>query len=199
LVINLETAELTTKYRKNQLFPTVNVFGGYGLRGSHALQAIPPADPSASWSLALDEIEEQSAPNSVIGVLFSVPLTRTAERANYRASKELEKQAELLLKQKEELVLREVADAISFAHYSYARCESAKKAVAFAAEALDAEEQKVQLGTGSISFVLQAQTDLARAQTSELTARRDYNRALSQLYFAEGTLLQRGQFELTFN
>jgi outer membrane protein TolC len=60
---------------------------------------------------------------------------------------------------------------------------------------LNAEEQKLQGGTGSVFLVLQAQTELSRARLGELEARRDYNRALSQLYFAEGSILDRLNLE----
>jgi outer membrane protein TolC len=198
LAINLESAELTAKYRKNQLFPWLNVIGSYGLKGSDAIQAFPGEDPKASLSLATRQIEDRDAPNSLIGILFSVPLTRTAERANYKMSKEQKIQAELLLKQKEELVLREISDAMDLAKYSFNRAAAAREAARFAEEALRAEEQRLQGGTGSIFLVLQAQTDHARAKVIELLARRDYNKALSQLYFTEGTLLERIQFDIRF-
>jgi len=198
LAINLENADLTVRYRKNQLFPTLNVIGSYGLKGSDAIQAFPPDNPKSDFSLAWREIENQSAPNAVVGILFSIPLTRTTERANYKMSKELRKQAELLLRQKEEIVLREISDAADLAQFSFERFEAARNAVRFANEALEAEEQKLRGGTGSIFLVLQAQTEKARARVSELTARRDYNKALAQLYFAEGTLLEKSGVELKF-
>ncbi|HYE30011.1 MAG TPA: TolC family protein [Methylomirabilota bacterium] len=196
LAVNLERADITTRYRKNQLFPTLNLFGSYGLKGSDAIQAFPPDEPRARLSTAMDELTNQDAPNSSVGVLFSVPLTSAAERANYKASKEARKQAELLLKQKEELILREISDAIDLARFSYSRAESAKQATRFAQEALQAEEQRLQGGTGSVFLVLQAQTDYTRARSAELIAKRDYNKALTQLYFTEGTLLDRHQLEV---
>lgn len=198
LAINLENAELTVKYRKNQLFPTLNLIGGYGLKGSDAIQAFPPDHPRADFGLALRQIEEQAQPNSMVGVLFSVPLTSTAERANYKMSRELRKQAELLLKQKEEMVMREIADAIDSARYSFQRALAARDAVGFAAEALKAEENKLQGGAGSTFLVLQAQSDLAQAKLAEATARRDYNKAVSQLHFTEGTLLEKFMISFDF-
>ena len=79
------------------------------------------------------------------------------------------------------------------------RVEAAHNAAAFAAEALQAEEQRLQGGTGSIFLVLQAQTELARSRIVELLAKRDYNKALSQLYYAEGTLLEHVQFDVRFS
>jgi outer membrane protein TolC len=198
LAVNLESAELTIRYRRNQLFPTLNLIGSYGLRGSDAIQAFPPDQPQADFSLAWREITAQSAPNSMVGLLFSMPLTLTAERANYKMSKELRKQAELLLRQKEEMVLREIADAADLARSSLDRFLAAQDAARFANEALKAEEQRLQGGTGSTFLVLQAQTEWARSLIAELAARRDYNKALSQLYFTEGTLLERSGIEVQF-
>ena len=198
LAINVESADLTVRFRKNQLFPLLNVIGSYGLKGSDAIQAFPPDNPAADFSLAWRQIENRSAPNAVIGILFSVPVTRTAERANYRMSKELRQQAELLVRQKEEMVLREISDAADLTQFSFERFETARNAVRYANAALEAEEQKLRGGTGSIFLVLQAQTEKARARVSELTARRDYNKALAQLYFTEGTLLEKAGVELKF-
>lgn len=201
LAENLKSADLTVKFRRNQLYPMLNLFGSYALKGSDSIQAFPgepDGPPKALRSIAWDEIQNRDAPNSTIGILFELPLTVTAERANYKMSKELKRQAELLLKQKEELVLREISDAMDLAKYSYSRAEASRAAVVAAEEALKAEEQKLQGGTGSIFLVLEAQTQLARARITELLAKRDYNKALSQLYYADGTLLDRVQFDVRF-
>ena len=198
LAINLESAALTVKYRRNQLFPALNVIGSYGLQGADAIQAFPPDDPQASRSRAFQQLEEQTAPNTMVGVLFSIPLTSTAERATYKMSKELKEQAQLLLKQKEELILREIADAVNMARFSFERAESAREAAHYAAEALSAEEQKLRGGSGSFFLVLEAQSDLARARIAELAAKRDYNKAISQLHFTEGSLLEKHGLEFEF-
>ena len=198
LAINLETADLTVKFRKNQLLPSLNLFGSYGLKGSDAIEAFPPSDPKARSSLAFRQLTDQEAPNSAVGVLFSVPLSFRAERANYKSSKERQKQAEVLLKQKEELILREVADAIDLGRFNYQRAEAAREAVQFAEEALRAEESRLKTGGGSIFLVLEAQSDLATARIVEAEVRRDYNKAISQLYFAEGSLLDRIQLDVRF-
>ena len=198
LAINLETADLTVRYWRNQLFPTLNLFGSYGLRGGDAIQAFPPIEPKAHSSLAFQQIEDQTAPNSAVGILFSFPLTSRAERANYRSSKESKRQAELFLKQKEEFILREVADAVDAARFSYDRAQSAREAVRYAVEAAETEELRQVRGAGDILLVFEAQEDVAEARITEAEARRDYNKALSQLYFAEGSLLDRIQVDIRF-
>jgi outer membrane protein TolC len=196
LEINAETANITLRYWRNQLFPFLNLFGGYGLRGSDAIQAFPPAQPEADLSRALDQIEDRASPNSSVGILFSLPLSMRRERAGYSSSKELRKQAELLVKQKEEFVLREVADAIDNARFSYERAAAARESVRHAVEAAEAEEIRQARGASSMLLVFEAQEDVAQARITEAAARRDYNKALSLLYFAEGSLLERIQLDV---
>jgi len=196
LAINVETADLTLKYWRNQLYPSLNLFGSYGLRGSDAVQAFPPVHPEADLSLAWRQIEERTAPNSAVGVLFSVPLGARKERSNYRSSKELKKQAELILKQKEEMILREVADAVDQARFSYDRTAAAREAVEHAIAAAEAEEVRQARGAGSMLLVFEANERVTQARISEAAAKRDYNAALSRLYFAEGSLLERIQMDV---
>jgi outer membrane protein TolC len=118
------------------------------------------------------------------------------ERAGYSSSKELREQAELLVKQKEEFVLREVADAIDNARFSYERAAAARESVRHAVEAAEAEEIRQARGASSMLLVFEAQEDVAQARITEAAARRDYNKALSLLYFAEGSLLERIQLDV---
>ena len=185
----VESAEIGVKFRRNQLYPSLDIIGGYGRRGGSSISAFPPIEPEAPFSEAYDQVARGDAPNDMIGLMLTFPLTRTMDRANYKASKELRQQAELLVKQKEELIMKEVSDAIHTARYSYERVDAARKAKEFAEEALKAEEEKLQRGSSSIIFVLQLQSDLAVAQAAEVLAKQAYNRAISQLRFAEGTIL----------
>lgn len=195
---SLESAELARRFHRNQLFPSLDVIGSYGRRGASSVQAFPPDEPTASRGDAFDQIARGEAPSDMIGLIFSVPLTRTAERANYRASKELKKQAELLVKQKEEIILREVSDAIHNARYSLDRYRAARESTDFARNALKAEEDKLAGGKSDINFVLQFQQDLAAAQAVEINAKHDYLKAVSQLYFAEGSILERNNIHVEF-
>jgi outer membrane protein TolC len=154
LVKGLKNANLNVKFRRNQLFPSLDLIGSYGRRGASAVQAFPPDQSQGPFSEALGQFERGDAPSDMIGIVLSFPLTRKVERANYRASKELKQQAELLVKQKEELILREISDAIETAHFSYDRLHAAREAREFAESALQAEEEKLRSGKSAIIFVL---------------------------------------------
>jgi outer membrane protein len=187
-------ANIDLKYRRNQLFPALDVIASHTRRGSSTEQLLPPGEPSASFPTARNMIADNDAPTDLIGVIFSVPLGLAAERANFRASKELKQQAELRVKQYEELVMRQIADALQTAQAQYQRVTLTRRAREFSEAALDAENQKLTGGKSTLFLVLELQDDFAAAQAAELRAKADYNIARSQLRFAEATLLEHWKF-----
>lgn len=197
---DLEKTELDVQYRRNQLLPALDLVAGYGRRGASTRQASVFGGwaPRASLSEAQDQISSGDNPNHMVGVVFSLPLSRTAERARYRASKELKAQAALRLEQREALVLREIADALHTVNAEFARIQATRQGAAAARLAVQGEELRMAGGTSSVYLVLQLQDDLADAEVEALSALADYNRALSQLAFAQGDLLRQWGIELEF-
>lgn len=194
---DVERAKIELKFRHNQLFPSVDVIASYGLRGADAVQT-NSFGSDASLSRAFDQVTGRDAPNQVVGLVFSTPLGIARERANYRAAKLQKEQNVVLLKQKEELVFREVSDAILDARSALERARANRQAREYADAALRAEEQKLSGGKSSLFFVLQLQTDLANSESAEVRARADYNKALAQLRFADGTLMEHEGLKLEF-
>jgi outer membrane protein TolC len=192
----VEKAEINVKFRRNQLFPSLDLVASYGRRGASVAQMPPPLEARASASDAFNQISDATAPSDMIGILFSLPIGRVAERANYRAGKEIKAQAELILKQREEWVMREISDALHTAQITLERARAAQRAVEFAQATLEAEERRLSGGTSTLFFVLQYQTELVNAQSAEIRARADYNKAVSQLGFAEASLLETHGFTL---
>jgi outer membrane protein len=186
---NVQRAEIDVRFRRNQLFPSLDITGSYGRSGVDVNQVFAPNPAQASVSSALNQIGRGDNPASTIGLVFSLPLSRTAERGNYRASQQMKEQAALWVKQKEELVLREVTDAYDTARTSLGRVTATRQATEAARAALEAEERKMAGGTSDVFIVLQMQGNLASAQAAEVRAKADYNKAVSQLRFAEGSLL----------
>lgn len=188
LRIEVERGELNVRFRRNQLFPSLNVVAGYGRRGASTGQLPPPLQPQASASDAFGQLRDGDVPSDFVGLVFSLPFTRSAERSAFRASRKLKEQAELRVRQLEAQVLREIADAYSTVQSARQRAAAAATAVALAGEAMRAEERKLAGGRSSVFFVLQLQDEYLTAQTTELRARIDHLQALSQLRFAEGSL-----------
>jgi outer membrane protein TolC len=192
-------AQIDLRFRRNQLFPSLDLFAGYGRKGASTAQTLPPIPARASQSVAYEQLADGDAPTETVGVIFSVPLGLVAERANYRASRQIREQAELRVKQYEEQVLREIADAVHTADSTFERVGRTTRARELAEAALAAEEQKLVGGKSTLFFVLELQNSLAAARMAEARAKADFLQAVSQVHFAEGSLLFTSGIDIRFD
>jgi outer membrane protein TolC len=182
---DLENRQIALSFYKNQLYPALDIQGTYGRNGL-------ANDSKASY----DDIWDNRYPTWGGFVVFSVPITRKAERSNYKSAKVSKEAAILSLKRKEDSVLQEVDIAVKAVISRYQAIESTRQARLFAEEALQAEQNKLENGKSTSFNVLQFQRDLTTASSAEIRALADYNKALHQLYFREGTTLERNKITL---
>jgi outer membrane protein TolC len=179
------------KFRLNQLFPNLDMVGGYG----------GASNPTDSSPLLSDIFGFRTAfsfhnPEYSYGVVVSFPLDNITERGNYRASKAAKKIAELQLQKAEQDVLLQVADFVNRVGSSFSQVASTHQARIYAEQALDAETKKFQNGFATSFEVLQFQEILTAARTAEIRSEVDYNKVLAQLAFAEGSILERHHLSL---
>ncbi len=184
LRIDLERLDLTLKYRKNQLLPSLNAFGGYGHSGRD----------NSPWD-SLHQSLDGSAPNYNWGVSLSMPLGNRSARTSFRASKEQRLQSELVLQRAEQTVLIDVDNGISTAKTALELISSTRLAREFAEAALDAEQKKLENGKSTSFVVLRLQRDLTSARSSEIRALSEYNKALNNLSLKEGAVLERRKID----
>jgi outer membrane protein TolC len=176
----VEKNDVVVRFRKNQLFPSLDLVGGYGGLGV--------ADEMGQ---SLNHTFNFRDPEYYYGVVLSVPLSNIAARNAYQASKSTRQMAKLQLKRAEEEVLLQIADLVNRAQSRYAQVESTRKARTYGEAALAAEQRKLENGLTTAFVVLQLQDTLTNARTSELKAMADYNKVIAQLEFADATLLDR--------
>jgi len=177
--VAIEKSEVMIRFRKNQLFPNVDLVGGYGGVG---------IDPDTST--AVNHTYSFLNPNYFYGVVMTVPLANLTERNSYRASKASKQIAELQLKKAEQDVLVQVADLVNRVQSRYIQIGSTHQA------RVAAEQKKLQNGLSTAFIVLQLQETLTAARTAEFQAMADYNKMLAQLAFAEGSILEKHQLNL---
>jgi outer membrane protein TolC len=186
LRIELERDDLTLKYRKNQLLPSLAAFGGYGQAGRD----------NSPWD-SLHQSLDGSAPNYNWGLSLSMPLGNRAARTTYRATKEQRLQSELILQRAEQTALINVENAISTAKTALELISSTRLAREFAEAALDAEQKKLENGKSTSFVVLRLQRDVTSARSSEIRALSEYNKALNALSLTEGTVLERRKIDFS--
>ena len=181
----LESQNIRLKYTYNQLFPLLDVVGTYGRNGL-----------GATLSDSLETIGQNKFEKWGGAVVFTVPLTRTYERSAHKIQKVNVQSAVLDLKLTEEGVVRDIDDAIKKIRSAYAAIDSTREARVFAEAALDAEQKKLENGKSTNFQVLQLQDKLTQARAAEISALTAYNKALYDLYFREGSILERQKIVL---
>jgi outer membrane protein TolC len=185
LKARLEQENIVLKFTKNQLYPSLDLTGSYGRNGL----GLTTLD-------SLDTIADNRFPRWGGGVILTVPFTRKTERANHKIQKVNVETAILQLKRLEQAVIREIDDAVKQVRSAYAAIEATREARVFAEAALDAEQKRLENGKSTNFQVLELQDALTQARAAEIDALSDYNRALHNLYFREGSTLQRNKIQL---
>lgn len=181
----VERQNIVVRYQKNQLYPSLNLIGGYSLNGRNI-----------GYTEVFNDIGDRDNPTYTVGIVLSMPLSNRGPRNRYRASQATYEQQLLDLKNQEQTILVTIDDSIKRVQSSYERVGSTKEARIYAEAALDAEQKKLENGKSTSFNVLQLQRDLTDASSQEIRALADYNRNLSQLALDEGTTLNRNRVVL---
>ncbi len=182
----LENWHITLKYDRNQLFPQLDLTGGYGLVGNQL-----HLDP------VLGDIADRANPKFSYGIEFKIPLSnRQAKDRLKRDRLQLEREL-LFYKRLEQNAMKEVDDDILGAQSALERVAATKAAQIYAVAALDAEQKKLENGKSTSFNVLQLQRDLVTAESTAIQALADYNKSLIDLARSEGTLLERLKLSVT--
>ncbi|HEY3853297.1 MAG TPA: TolC family protein [Verrucomicrobiae bacterium] len=183
--VDLERQGIVVKYLRNQLFPELDLVGSYGHNASES-----------QFAGAFDDLRRGDSPFYSYGAALTVPLGNGNARNNYKIGKATRGQLLLRLKQLELQTMSQVEDAVKLAQTDLQRVEATRQSRLFAETALDAEQKKMETGKSTSFFVLQLQRDLTAARSAEVQALADYNIALVQLAFNEGTTLERNKLDL---
>jgi outer membrane protein len=203
--IQLNSQELSNKAIRSALKPTLDAFVYYGGSGAGGNQsdysscsnpnAIPglctPTGTIApiGYGGTLNQLVNSTAPDKGAGLQLNIPLRNRAAQA-IQVRGELEyRQAQMALQQTENRISIEVRQAQFSVEQNQASVASAKAAVDYAKQSLDAEQKKYQFGTSTTTAVLQTRSALATSESTLMSAMAAYEKARVELDRAVGTLL----------
>ncbi|HTH49099.1 MAG TPA: TolC family protein [Candidatus Limnocylindria bacterium] len=172
--------KVTLKFSRNQIFPQLDLTGGYGV------SAYEP-----TFGSSLDDIQERRNPSYYWGLQFSIPLDNRTARNSYKSAKLRNEQLLLQFKQLEQTIMIQVDNDIRAIESYREGITANQQSRVYAEAALDAEQKKLESGKSTNYQVLQLQRDLTTAQKNEIDALASYNKALAQLAADEGSTLER--------
>jgi outer membrane protein len=180
LKTELERQGFEVRLAHNELFPSLDIVGSYGRAGV-----------DRRFSPTLDQVRREDLPRFSVGAVLSVPLGNRSARGRYAFTKSQRDSLELQVKKLHQDILVQVENAIGDAQGSFQQVSATREASAAAQAAYEAEVKKLENGKSTSFNVLTLQRDFTDARSREIRALADYNRALAELYFNEGTILEK--------
>ncbi|MFT6235089.1 MAG: outer membrane protein TolC [Lentimonas sp.] len=181
-----ESEGIRVTYAKNQLLPQLDLEATIGYNG---LQD--------SFGGSYGDYSNRTTPDWSVGVVFSIPLDRTADRAQVSVAKRVQRQALITAKQTEVQLLVLLDNSVREVEAGRERIGIVKESVRLAEEVLQAEERRLAHGLTTSYNVLNQQRDLSFARTRALATEVELFRAVTQLYVIMGTLSQALNFDVT--
>ena len=178
----------------NAAKPEVDLYGTYELRGvvMPGLTAIG-GDPLTGNTL-LNSVPTGGTRSSTVyeaGLQFSLPVQNRVAEANLGADKALLRQQQLRVTQLESQVAAEVRNAITALNAAKSAAGAAITSRALQARLLAAAQESFQAGYTTNISVIEQQTYLVQAETTEVVAKAAWLKAAAQLDRVLGQTLER--------
>ncbi len=196
----LENAALSEKAARNAARHQLDLSASVTPSGNNLIDILPGPDgipgtaddvvQTGGLSDSYSEIPKFHNYLWTVGLNYSVPIANRAAKANYAISKINREKQEISLQNTEDLIRVDVRTAVRAVESGFERVTAAKKNVELQQKKLDAEQKKFDNGMSTSFEVFTFQTDLRNAQLSLIQALLDYNKSLSDLERAKGTLLE---------
>ncbi|MBN1904196.1 MAG: TolC family protein [Deltaproteobacteria bacterium] len=184
LELQLEMDSMTIEYNRNQTLPDLSFEYRYNIDGLGA-------DRGDSY----DMLADNDYHDHQVGIRMNIPI------GNKRAKSELRKSIyqrakHLSSKESKEAEIRnDVLNNIDKVEAKWQSILASRQSTILSDEQYRAEKRQYELGLVSSREVMDAQTNLAAAQSAEITSLTDYQTALIDLAYATGTLLGAAKVE----
>ena len=206
--MDLSNREITRKAAANALKPALDLVAWYGTyslagvqNGAYAGTPLcnnPPCQPLApsGYSNAFSDLFKNNSPDYAVGLNLTIPLRNRGAQADQIRSQLEYRQAQLHLQQLQNQIGIEVRNAQFALLQNRSRVEAARKARDLALQTFDVEQKKKALGASTSNLVLQADRDLAQAESNFVEAMSTYEKSIVELDRATGLTLAHSGIEI---
>ena len=199
--LQLQNTEMSLKGSRNALLPQLNFVGSLQNNGyAGQLNSLyTPLGVTTSTAIQqgliggggtlLGQIFGHNYPNYTVGVQLNVNLRNRVAQADVIRDELQLRQSEVRRQQLENEVRVEVENALLNVQRALASYRAAQETRELQEEALDAEQQRYQVGASTTYLVIQYQRDLAQARSTEVVSLGNYAKAKAALDRATGQTL----------
>jgi outer membrane protein TolC len=180
LELELQIAEDAAQvdYIRNQALPLATLDYTYNINGM-----------GATRQDSFDLLTERRFADHRLGLQLVVPLGNNAAESRVRQAMYQKRQRLASRESRRALIEIEVLNAIDQVEANWQRILAGRQTSILNGRLFEAEKHQFELGLGTTTEVLEAQTAFANAQSAEIAALTEYQIALVDLAYSTGTLL----------
>jgi outer membrane protein len=192
--LQIDNSEIGLKGSRNAVLPEVDLVGTLQNNGLAGLVSPYPSVPNTTFSggygTVLDQLFARHYPTYGIGVQVTVPIRNRIAEADLARDELQLRQSQIRLRQLQNQARLEVQDAVIAMHRARASYQAAVEARRFQQESLEAEQMRYEVGASTAFFVIQYESQLTQAKSTEVAAASAYVKARAALERATGTILE---------
>ncbi len=199
--LELENSKINLEGARSALRPSLDAVGtlqNNGLSGTlnttgnSFLKSFSTVNPYfiGGYATAMGQVLRRNFPDYSVALQLTVPLGNRAAQAQMATGQLNLRQQELRQQQQINQIRVEVTNALIAVEQAQAAYQAAVQARLLQEETRAAEQRRYELGSSTNFLVIQAQRDLAAAQSAEVAAKSAYAKAKVALEQATGRLLE---------
>jgi outer membrane protein TolC len=191
----LASDEISVRLTHNNIRPDLELSGSYatnGLGGNEYNSAVPPVLLSTGGlGESVNQMFHFNYPAYGLTLSLRLPIRNHGAEADLGDALVTRRHDQYQEVKTRQTITLEVTNAVHQLEEAKLSLEAARVAVDLAEKSLRAEERKYELGSSTVFFVLDAQTQLAQAEFSLAQAETGYQTAVAEVEHATGELLSR--------
>lgn len=194
--IQIENSQISLNGSLNALRPEIDLVGtmqngGFAGEPNPLAGALAGAPvPAGGYGSTLGQIFRRNYPTYGVGLQVTLPLRNRVAQADAARDQLQLRQAQIRRQQLENQARLEVADAQVSLQQARAAYEAAVQARVLQEQSVDVEQQKFDVGLSTNFLVLQYQSYLAQARSTEVASKGAYAKARIALERATGRILE---------
>lgn len=196
--LQVENSQIGLKGARNATLPEVDLVGTVQSNGLAGALSTPASETPfiGGYGAVLDQLFTQKYPTYSIGVQVTVPIRNRVAEADLARDELQLKQSEVRLRQLQNQARLEVEDAVIAMRRARASYDAAVQARKYQQESLEAEQMRYEVGASTAFFVIQYESLLAQAKSTEVAAKSVYVKSRAALERAVGSILEQHHISL---
>ena len=192
--LQIDNSQISLKGTKNELLPELDLVGNFqnsGLAGGQNPGFPPSTQPGVggNYGTVLDQILKGTYPTYSVGINLTLPVRNRVAQADVARDELQLRQSQIRTKQLENQIRAEVEDALIALARTRAAYEAASQTTKLQEESLAIEQEKFDVGLSTNFLVIQYQSYLAQARSTEVAALDAYAKAKVQYERSTGLTL----------